>query len=186
MAGVPGKASRIVLDFVDPGGARTGRLLPTGSPRDTLTLADGRTASASLVDATNPTVFVDFAELDAFLPLEDYLSSKPAAVAQVSPVLDALRQQGAVRMGLDPTAQAQPKIALLRVPHTADDAAQGVDIVIHALSMGVLHKAVPMTVGLCLGVASQGRGHHCVEYHKGRERGTGTDSPPRWRRRCRR
>lgn len=155
MAGVPGKASRIVLDFVDPGGARTGRLLPTGSPCDTLALADGRTASASLVDATNPTVFVDFAELDAFLPLEDYLAGKPAAVAQVSPVLDALRKQGAVRMGLDPAAQAQPKIALLRAPHTPDDAAQGVDIVIHALSMGVLHKAVPMTVGLCLGVASK-------------------------------
>ena len=158
MAGVPGKASRIVLDFVDPGGARTGLLLPTGSPRDTLTLADGRTASASLVDATNPTVFVDFAELDAFLPLEDYLAGKPAAVGQVSPVLDALRKQGAVRMGLDPAAQAQPKIALLRTPHTADDAAQGVDIVIHALSMGVLHKAVPMTVGLCLGVASKVEG----------------------------
>jgi len=32
---------------------------------------------------------------------------------------------------------------------------EDVDVVIHALSMGVVHKAVPMTVGLCLGVAAR-------------------------------
>jgi len=35
----------------------------------------------------------------------------------------------------------------------ADDAKA--DIVINAFSMGVLHRAVPMTVGLCLGVATR-------------------------------
>jgi hypothetical protein len=55
-------------------------------------------------------------------------------------------------MGLDPLAQAQPKIAVLGRPSLDDvDAA---DIVINAFSMGTLHRAVPMTVGLCLGVAA--------------------------------
>ena len=53
LPGVAGRGARIALDFVDPGGARTGKLLPTGRPIDTV---DG--LSASLVDATNPMVFV--------------------------------------------------------------------------------------------------------------------------------
>ncbi|KAH9485786.1 3-methylitaconate isomerase [Psilocybe cubensis] len=163
IAGVPGKASKIVLDFVDPGGARTGKLLPTGNATDVLEIKSSdaigsRTVKASLVDATNPTVFVDYAELDEFLPMGDYVSGKSTASEQVGPVLEEIRQEGAKAMGLDPSAQAQPKITLLRAPHTQDDIAQGVDIVVHALSMGVLHKAIPMTVGLCLGVSSKVEG----------------------------
>src|SRR5207253_11423013 len=36
LAGVAGRGARIALDFLDPGGAGTGRLLPTGSPRDVI------------------------------------------------------------------------------------------------------------------------------------------------------
>ncbi|KAI0029854.1 hypothetical protein K488DRAFT_72660 [Vararia minispora EC-137] len=62
-----------------------------------------------------------------------------------------VQRAGAVRMGLDPSAQAQPKVAVLRMPEESDTAA---DIVAFVLSMGVVHKAVPTTLGLCLGVAS--------------------------------
>ena len=160
VAGVPGKASKIVLDFVNPGGARTGKLLPTGQPTDNLKLPLSPTGSvrASLVDATNPTVFVDYTELNKFLPMDDYFKGKPAAAQEVSPVLEDIRQQGAIKMNLDPTAQAQPKIAILSAPDTDNDVEERVNIVIHALSMGVLHKAVPMTAGLCLGVAAKVEG----------------------------
>src|SRR5207248_7312982 len=53
LPGVPGRGARIALDFLDPGGAVTGKLLPTGHARD---VVDG--VEASLVDATNPIVFV--------------------------------------------------------------------------------------------------------------------------------
>jgi hypothetical protein len=157
IAGVPGKASKIMLDFVNPGGSRTGKLLPTGKSTDSLELALSPTRSvrASLVDATNPTVFVDHTELNKFLPMDDFLDGKPAAIQEVSPVLEDIRQQAAIKMSLDPTAQAQPKIAILGAPHTQNDGTEQVNIVIHALSMGVMHKAVPMTVGLCLGVAAR-------------------------------
>jgi 2-methylaconitate cis-trans-isomerase PrpF len=62
-------------------------------------------------------------------------------------VLESIRQKGAERMGLDPSTQAQPKIAILS---PSDE----VDNIVHAISMGAVHKAVPMTVGLCLGVAA--------------------------------
>src|SRR5499427_5914541 len=53
LPGVAGRGARIVLDFVEPGGAGTGRLLPTGRPRDGV---EG--VEASLVDASIPMVFV--------------------------------------------------------------------------------------------------------------------------------
>ncbi|KAF4598904.1 hypothetical protein EYR38_007316 [Pleurotus pulmonarius] len=156
VAGVPGKASEIILDFVKPGGARTGRLLPTGSPSDTIAIP-GLTHSVqvSCVDATNPTIFVRQSDLENTFPINEYYNQSPAAEQVASPILESLRQTCAVRMGLDPTAQAQPKIALLAPPAGAADVDQSVDVTIHALSMGVLHKAVPMTVGLCLGVAAK-------------------------------
>lgn len=154
MAGVPGKASKIVLDFVSPSGARTGKLLPTGSPVDTLETGKFQ-IRASLVDAANPSVFVLYDDLLSLgLPVDDYIQGKQSAEREVSEVLEAIRQAGARAMGLDPSAKAQPKIAMLRQPTDPSKA----DIVIHALSMGDLHKAVPMTLGLCLGVAAKTAG----------------------------
>ncbi|KAH9945093.1 PrpF protein [Epithele typhae] len=163
-AGVPGKASQILLKFVRPGGARTGKLLPSGRPRDALILplhsAPG--LSASLVDATNPTVFVAAPDLARALGIGLGRGDEEAAALatsahltrpDVATAVERVRQAGARAMGLDPLARAQPKIAVLREP-TDEELARGVDVGVHAFSMGVVHKAVPMTVGLCLGVAA--------------------------------
>ncbi|ETW83349.1 hypothetical protein HETIRDRAFT_316205 [Heterobasidion irregulare TC 32-1] len=146
-AGVPGKASQIVLDFVSPGGAGTGKLLPTGNPTDVLNLSSDLNLRASLVDATNPSVFITTEELQNILDSHSPIDFSNLATLEL---LERVRQKGAVRMGLDPSAQAQPKIAVLEASSSTE-----ADIVVHALSMGVLHKAVPMTVGLCLGVAAR-------------------------------
>lgn len=159
IAGVPGKASAIVCEYVRPGGARTGKLLPSGSPIDLFEIptpptGQTRTLRVSLVDATNPTVFVSGSELREFLSLDEYFNrSSSAAATRVSDVLELVRQRGAERMGLDPAAQAQPKISILSAPNQAE-LEEGCDIVVHTPSMGVLHRAVPMTVGLCVGVAA--------------------------------
>ncbi|TBU33385.1 PrpF protein [Dichomitus squalens] len=158
VAGVPGKASRIVLQFVDPGGARTGKLLPTGSPSDNLALED-TAIPASFVDATNPTVFIAAEHLAGAIGLEHReLTADHLTRPDVEAVVERIRQAGAVRMGLDPSAKAQPKIAILNEPTSDKDLTDGVDVIVHAFSMGVLHKAVPMTVGLCLGVAAGVKG----------------------------
>ena len=60
-------------------------------------------------------------------------------------------------MGLDPSAQAQPKIAVLSASTGARPHGD-VDIRVDALSMGVHHRAVPLTVGMCLGVAASVEG----------------------------
>ncbi|KAH9998839.1 DUF453 domain-containing protein [Russula compacta] len=157
IAGVPGRASPILLDFIAPSGARTGQLLPTGRPQETVHVSlcsDSREVEValpvSLVDATNPTVFTSDRALRSALGTRDDV---PIGYAEPEIVnaLECVRQAGARLMGLDPLAQAQPKVAVLKPP-PPDDADS--DIVINAFSMGVLHRAVPMTVGLCLGVAA--------------------------------
>lgn len=150
MAGVPGKASQIILDFVSPGGARTGKLLPTGNAQDTVSVPASTTFRVSLVDATNPTVFISSSDLRSThsIPKTTPIDFASPAILET---LEAIRREGAKLMQLDPSAQSQPKIAILSPPSASDPE---VDVFVHALSMGVLHKAVPMTVGLCLGVAA--------------------------------
>ena len=178
ISGVPGNASAIVLDFVNPSGARTGQLLPTGSPSDILevpmpTSIPIRTINknagnmlnvqVSCIDASNPTIFVSRDWLathlpEVIIPLDAYLGGTGLPSQGVDELLESLRRAGACRMGLDPNAQAQPKIAVLSTPSRGTESnfvEEDVDVVIHALSMGVVHKAVPMTVGLCLGVAAR-------------------------------
>jgi len=54
--------------------------------------------------------------------------------------------------GLSPLVQAQPKVAVVKPPPPNDDV--DANVVINAFLMGVLHRAVPMTVVLCLRVAA--------------------------------
>ncbi|KAH9950016.1 DUF453 domain-containing protein [Amylocystis lapponica] len=154
IAGVPGRSSPIISNYISPGGARTGKLLPSSSidildirmPGDSAAVS----ICASLVDASNPTVILESNEFREVLSSIGGLTldyDSPTVLG----ILETIRRLGAERMGLDPKAQAQPKISIVSEPETGD---VGVDLVAHTLSMGVLHKAIPMTVGLCLGVAA--------------------------------
>ncbi|KAI1213013.1 DUF453-domain-containing protein [Annulohypoxylon truncatum] len=153
MDGVPGTQSRITLSFLDPGGAKTGKALPTGNAVDVLTLADGSQIDASLVDISNPGVFVRIPDLGTRYADADPTTFTPQAVeadAALKARLEAIRQAGAVAMGLDPKIESVPKIVLLfPSPGSAE-----VDIRCLALSMGQAHKAVPLTLALCLGAAA--------------------------------
>jgi len=57
LPGVPGTGSKIVLDFLDPSGAVTGKLFPTGRVRDVLAVPGVGEIEVSIVDAANPLVF---------------------------------------------------------------------------------------------------------------------------------
>jgi 2-methylaconitate cis-trans-isomerase PrpF len=64
IAGCPGTGARIELRFMDPAGAATGRLLPTGNVTDHVRLDTGERYAVTIVDAGNPTAFVRAEELD--------------------------------------------------------------------------------------------------------------------------
>jgi 2-methylaconitate isomerase len=163
--GVPGTGARIALDFLDPGGAVTGRLLPTGHAEDVLEVPGVGMVTASLVDATNPMVFVRAKDLglDGTERPED-LDGRPGLPAR----LEAIRAAGAVRMGLARTAKeatrssaAVPKIALLAAPAAYRTLAgvtiepHAADLVARMVSMGKAHRAFALTGAMCLAVAAR-------------------------------
>jgi hypothetical protein len=163
--GVPGTGARIALDFVDPGGAVTGRLLPTGHAQDTLDVPGLGAVTASLVDATNPMVFVRAKDLGLDgTERPDDLDGRAGLTAR----LEAIRAAGAVRMGVTRTAEeatrsstAVPKIALVSPPaayRTLACAAvepHAVDLVARMVSMGKAHRAFALTGAMCLAVAAR-------------------------------
>lgn len=143
--GVPSTGSRITLSFIDPAGAKTGKALPTGNVVDTLELEDGTKIEASLVDVSNPGVFVLASDVGVPGDISpDELSGKADIMAR----LERIRQAGAAKMGLDPHTQTVPKIVLLCASQDGKS-----NVVCRALSMQQAHKAVPLTLALNLGAA---------------------------------
>jgi len=65
LPGVAGSGAPIRLEFTDPGGAGTGKLLPSGAPCDVLEVPGLGSIEASLIDAANPCVFVAASSLGA-------------------------------------------------------------------------------------------------------------------------
>ena len=60
--GVPNPGAPVVTEFLDPGGAVLGVVLPTGNATDVVVTTDGE-FSVSIVDVTHPNAFVAGADL---------------------------------------------------------------------------------------------------------------------------
>ena len=154
--GVPGSGAKIVLNFVNSAGSKTGKLLPTGNVQDRIQLSGGREVRVSLVDAGNPFVFVQAAELGLTG------SELPAAVngdSRTLAVMEEIRVQAGVMMGLAASA-AVPKVAFVAAPQdyvTITGKAVGAeecDLLARSKSFAGLHKAYAVTGGLCVGAAA--------------------------------
>lgn len=156
--GVAGNAARIQLDFINPAGSATGKLLPTGNAIDFI---DG--ISATCIDAANPCVFVkaDDMGVDGNLT-PDEITAHPDLLSR----LDSIRRQAGAKMGIADTPAevpgSVPKIGLVAKPSPSNprDAEQkqtsaDVDLLVRALSVGQPHKAVPITVALALAAAAR-------------------------------
>src|SRR5207253_286574 len=109
------------------------------------------------VDATNPVVFVRAKDLGlAGTETPQEIDADRALSAR----LEAIRVEAAKRMGI-PGSAAVPKIAMVAPPtaFTALDgvrhAADTVDLITRVISMGNCHRAVALTVAMCLGVAAR-------------------------------
>ncbi|SDQ48925.1 hypothetical protein SAMN04489765_0615 [Tsukamurella pulmonis] len=158
--GVPGTGAAVELEYLDPGGARTGSLLPGGGPRTRLRF-EGRDYAASLLDAATPMVFVAAGELGVTgTETPEDLDADAGLQAR----LDGLRRAGAVAMGLadrpEEAPLAVPKIAVVagpRATRTIDGTelpADASDVVVRTISMGQTHRAIPGTAALAVAVAA--------------------------------
>jgi len=165
LQGVSGTGARIALEFLDPGGAVTGKLLPTGTAKDVLEIPGMGGLMVSVVDATNPMVFVRAADLG----LQG--TEHPEAIDRNTALttrLEQIRATVAVRIGLAGTTEeasrkspAVPKIALVSPPvlyrdlSGAEVPATSTDICARVMSMGKAHRAFALTAAMCLAVAAR-------------------------------
>jgi 2-methylaconitate cis-trans-isomerase PrpF len=161
LEGVPGTGARILMNFVNSGGSKTGKLLPTGNVIDPIRLADGRTIMASLVDAANPAVFVRAEDL-GFTGKE--LPRDAAANPGILAVMEEIRVQAALVMKLaeEPgqVGPAVPKVAMVARPQDYEAISGGTiragefDLLARTKAMAAMHKAYAVTGGICVSAAA--------------------------------
>lgn len=161
--GVPRPGAKIELDFMDPGGGRTGRLMPSGNAQDGLRV-DGLSVAVSIVDAGNLFVFGLFSDFGLVGDESaDRIDSDDAILATAEKV----RAAGGVAAGLDAdpnevtrASPSSPKIVLIGSPRAyrttsgEEVAAADVDLTVKAISMGKVHRSYPATATICTGVAA--------------------------------
>jgi 2-methylaconitate cis-trans-isomerase PrpF len=164
LPGVAGTGAPVRLEFLEPGGAGTGRLLPTGNVLERLDVAGLGAIEVSMIDAANPCVFIAAESLGMTgIEMPGELDANGELLAR----LEAIRIAASLRMGIARSAEEAmrkpsiPKVAMVTGPRAAltlagdrlatDDA----DLTVRMISIGQPHRAVPLTGAMCLAVASR-------------------------------
>ena len=156
--GVAGQGAPIRLSFLEPGGAVTGRLLPTGHVRDVLDVPGSGPIEATLIDASTALVIVRADALGLTgVELPDAIEADSTLTAR----LEAIRRAGAVAMGIAPETESVPKVGFVAPPADAATlsgarlSAGSVDLSARVISMGRPHRALPLTAALALAAAAR-------------------------------
>ncbi|GAA4334409.1 2-methylaconitate cis-trans isomerase PrpF [Pigmentiphaga soli] len=162
--GVSGTGAPLRLDFLDPGGASTGKLLPTGKVLDVLEVPGYGPIEASLIDASNACVFVRASDLGLTgkeTPVE--IEDNAALMARLS----AIRIAASLRMGLardEAEAAAKTAIPFIGFVAPASDFTTlsgqtipggSVDLIARVISNGQPHRALPLGVSMCMAVTAR-------------------------------
>jgi 2-methylaconitate isomerase len=164
--GVTFPAAEIVLEFIDPAeegeGEGGGAMFPTGNLVDELEVPGVGTLPATMINAGIPTVFVNAIDVGyTGTELQDAINLDPKALMK----FEAIRTAGALRMGLIKTPeeaakrQHTPKVAFVAPPkdHVVSSgkriAANEIDLLVRALSMGKLHHAMMGTAAVAIAPA---------------------------------
>ena len=148
--GVPGTGSRIILRFVNPAGAVTGKLFPTGNRRERFDIPGLGSVEVSCIDAANPFVFVRAESIGLSGTETEELERR----TEIKSRLEAIRCRAAVRLGIAASeeeatrrSQAVPKVAVVAAPkaYTALSGrtieAREVDLLARMMTMGTLHRS---------------------------------------------
>lgn len=161
--GVTFPAAEVRLDFMDPADKAGGALFPTGNLVDELDVPGIGTLNATMINAGIPTIFLNASEIGYNgTELQGEINGDPDALAR----FETIRAHGAIRMGLisrlDQAVGRQhtPKVAYVAKP--ADYlsssgkliAANEIDLLVRAMSMGMLHHAMMGTAAVAIGTAA--------------------------------
>ncbi len=162
--GCPGTGACVTLDWSDTAGAFTGKLLPTGKPKDIFVI-DGREYEVSLVDCANPLVFIKASSLGMRgTETPEEIEQNPQLMA----LIERIRSRAAVLFGLVEKEEDAPEkspynpfFCIISAPagYTAMNgrsvSVDEIDIVSRLLFMHQVHKTHPGTGTVCLGAAAR-------------------------------
>ncbi len=164
--GVAFSGAEVVLEFLDPAGEidEASATFPTGREIDLLDIPGLGTIEATLINAGNPTVFVDAAALGLQgTELEQEVNGRQALLE----LAESVRARGAVAMGLAASAEEAtakrphtPKLAFVATPcaYTASDGKriepQSIGLLARIFSMGRLHHAMTGTGAVAIASAA--------------------------------
>ena len=163
IAGVDGTAGELKVNFLDPAGAKTGKLFPTGKAKEMLTLPDGE-IEATILDVSNPIVLVRAEDLGL---TGTELPAQVDAERAVSARLEAIRGAACVKMGFagnlaDATenSPAVPKVGFVSASQDymgisgKQVSGENMDICARVISVFKCHKACPLTAAYAISVAA--------------------------------
>ncbi|ABK50046.1 methylitaconate delta2-delta3-isomerase [Shewanella sp. ANA-3] len=164
--GVTFPAAEVQIEFMNPAADEdgdSGSMFPTGNLVDVLEVPGIGSFNATMINAGIPTIFINAEDLGyTGTELQDDINSDNAALAK----FETIRAHGAVRMGLikhiDEAASRQhtPKVAFVAKPTSYVSssgkavAAEEIDLLVRALSMGKLHHAMMGTAAVAIGTAA--------------------------------
>ena len=165
IAGIDGTAAELKVNFLNPAGAKTGKLLPTGSVRDEVLVEGlGKAIQVSAIDISNIFVFIRASDLGM---RGDELPAEIAGNKELLANIECVRGKIAQKCGLvedwhDAAAKTagSPKVVLFSAPMDYTDIAgrpvkaEEMDICVRVISVGQPHKASPMTAATAIGGAA--------------------------------
>lgn len=174
--GVPGTGAYVRVDFLEPAGSVSDSLLPTGQPRQELPVVGLGNIEATVVDVTNPIVFVlaeelglQGTELPASMNADSELMGHLEAIrATVSCICGwAESPEEAARV-----APARPRVAVVAPPSAYPTLsglsleAGAIDLCSRVISMQKTHQSYAVTAAIALGAAARIPGsivQECIE-----------------------
>ena len=161
IAGVYGGASKVRLDYLEPGGSGTGKLLPTGNVIDEIEIDGFGKIKVSVVDAATPLIYIQAEDLGLKgTESPDELDSNTEKME----IIQKIRRKCAFMTGLskseDEAQMNTPRIGIVTSPKDyvsldkSNIKGDDQDITARMFSMGKTHKAIMGTAGVNIGVAA--------------------------------
>ena len=164
LLGVAGTGAPVRMDFLSPGGANTGKLLPTGNVVDTLDVPGVGKVEASLVDAGSSLALIDASRIGLSGTESPMEIDAPAMLETI----EKIRNVAGVVMGISATPEESrtkrpnlPKVAMIAPPKDAKALSGGIvsasagDLTARIISSGNCHRALPLTGAICTSVAAR-------------------------------
>ncbi|WP_440679766.1 2-methylaconitate cis-trans isomerase PrpF family protein [Candidatus Pelagibacter sp. HIMB1517] len=161
IAGVYGESSKVRLDYLEPGGSGTGKLLPTGNVVDEIEIDGFGKIKVSVVDAATPLIYIQAEDLGLKgTESPDELDGN----AEKMEIIQKIRRKCAFMTGLSKSEHEAPmntpRIGIVTSPKDyisldkSNIKGDDQDITARMFSMGKTHKAIMGTAGVNIGVAA--------------------------------